>query len=107
MALGEKAKTTAEQKKEELKRAAEDKSPMIQDAADIQRLGGLVDNITTNFENTMDKITRHPYEEQEKLLIGFKKVLEEEVNVLNARLNLTRRVAPVESSVTKDMQEVA
>lgn len=104
IALGDKAKTTADQKKEELKRAAEDKSPVIQDAADIQRLGGLIDNITSNFEDTLNKIGQHSYEEQEKLLTGFRKVLEEEVYVISARMNLARRVAPTESGIRKDVE---
>ena len=45
-------------------------------------LGSHIESIITIFEDTMDKITQHPsYDEQHGMLVGFKKILEEEVNL--------------------------
>lgn len=104
VSLGRKAKATAQEKTEELKQAVEDETPLVHDAADIQRLGDLVDYVTSNFEDMISKIGSQPYEEQERLLIGYRRVLEEEINVINARRNLARRLAP--SEVRMRNQEV-
>jgi hypothetical protein len=40
----------------------------------------------------MNDIRRERYGEQERLLIGYKKLLEEQVNVIDARLKMAKRL---------------
>ena len=97
--LGKKSKAVAQQKSTELKEAAKDDEINAKDAADIQMLGRHIESIITIFEDTMDKIMAHPsYEEQHGMLVGFKKILEEEVNLIDARLNMAKRLKRVEPS---------
>ena len=42
----------------------------------IQHLGNNVEALITVFEDTMTVIRKEPYDEQEKLLVGYKKLLE-------------------------------
>ena len=42
----------------------------------------------------MTEIHKEPYDEQEKLLVGYKKLLEEQINVINARLSMAKRLKP-------------
>lgn len=98
-AIGRKSKAVAQQKTTQLKEAAKDDDINAKDAADIQMLGSHIESIITIFEDTMDKITLHPtYEEQHKMLVGFKKILEEEVNVIDARLSMAKRLKLLEPS---------
>src|SRR5919108_5092039 len=91
--IGKKSKAVAEQTSTELKEAAKDDNITAKDAADIQMLGNYIESIITIFEDTMDKIGRHPsYDEQHGMLVGFKKVLEEEINVINSNLSMAKRL---------------
>ncbi len=97
--IGRKSKAVAEQKSAELKEAAKDDKITAKDAADIQMLGTYIESIITIFEDTMDRIRKHPsYEEQRGMLVGFKKVLEEEMNVINANLSMAKRLKHLEPS---------
>src|ERR687893_396764 len=97
--IGRKGKAVAQQKTSQLKEAAKD-------AADIQMLGSHIESIITIFEDTMDKITLHPtYEEQHKMLVGFKKILEEEVNLIDARLSMAKRLKHLEPSQSPETLE--
>ena len=92
--LADKSKATAITKTQEFKEAANDERPEFQkDAADINRLGSLIDNITSSFDNTMDDIGRESYEDQGILFAGYKKLLQEEIHVINARLSMATRLA--------------
>lgn len=62
------------------------------DSADISRLGPLVTKLATVFEDTMTIVRQQPYEEQEKLLLGYRKLLEEQTNVINSRIQFAKRV---------------
>jgi hypothetical protein len=105
ISLAGKTKTTVQEKTEQLKDAANDERPlMTEDAADIQKLGGLIDNITMSFDETMDDIGKAPYDEQEKLMVGYKKVLEEEINVVSARLSMARRLTSVPKQTIEEGQ---
>jgi len=42
----------------------------------------------------MTEIRKAPYYEQEKLLGGYKKFLEKQTNVINARLAMAKRLKP-------------
>ncbi|HEX7033606.1 MAG TPA: hypothetical protein VF172_11460 [Nitrososphaera sp.] len=62
------------------------------DSADIGRLGPLVTELAATFEDTMTVIQGHPYEEQAKLLTGYKKLIEEQINVVDSRIHFVKRV---------------
>lgn len=64
------------------------------DARDIQLLGDDVEKLIGVFEDTMTEIHKEPYDEQERLLVGYKKLLEEQINVINARMNMAKRLKP-------------
>jgi hypothetical protein len=92
--FGKKAKTMTEEKTKQLK----DKSAQSMDTRkkndgrDIPAMGANVEKVITVFEDTMTDIHKEDYEEQEKLLTGYKKLLEEQINVINARLNMIKRL---------------
>ena len=97
--IGRKGKAVAQQKTTQLKEAAKDNEINAKDAADIQMLGSHIESIINIFEDTMDKITLHPtYDEQHKMLVGFKKILEEEVNLIDATLSMAKRLKRLEPS---------
>src|SRR5689334_20294750 len=98
LSIGKKTGAVAKEKSRQLKEAADDKDIATKDAADIQMLGSHVDSIITIFDNAMDRIGQHPHEEQQRLLIGLKKMLSEETYVINARLNMAKRLKAVEQS---------
>ena len=62
------------------------------DARDIQALGSHVENITKGFEETMVEISKRNYDDQKKLLKGYKKLLGEQINLINARMELVKRL---------------
>lgn len=62
------------------------------DARDIQALGGYVENVIKGFEDTMSEIKMRNYGDEEKLLKGYKKLLEEQINLINARIELVKRL---------------
>jgi len=91
--LGKKTKDITEEKAKELKAQTVNISTAT-DARDIQTLGDDVEKLITVFEDTMTEIRKEPYDEQEKLLVGYKKLLEEQINVINARLSMAKRLKP-------------
>lgn len=100
--IGRKTRAVAEEKTGQLKEAADDKDIAARDAMDIQMLGSHIDSMLAIFDSTMDRIAQQPYDEQQKLMVGFKKVLQEEVFVINARLNMAKRLKGLEPSVAPD-----
>ncbi len=62
------------------------------DSADISRLGPLVTELATIFEDTMTVIQDHAYEEQVRLLTGYKKLIEEQISVVDSRIHFVKRV---------------
>jgi len=91
--LGRKTKEVTEEKARELKAQSVDMSA-TSDARDIRHLGDDVERLVTVFEDTMTEIRKETYDEQEKLLVGYKRLLEEQINVINARLNMAKRLKP-------------
>jgi hypothetical protein len=92
--LGKKAKTVTEEKTLQLKdKSAQTISPTRRDAHDIEALGINVETVIRSFEETMTKIERQEYDEQEKLLNGYKKLLEEQINVINRRTQMVKRLS--------------
>ena len=92
--LGKKAVTKTEEKTKEIK----DKSIEAMDIGtqkktkDIQALGIHADNVVLVYERIMFEIEREDYETQEKLLTGYKKLLEEQVNVIDSKLRIAKRL---------------
>ena len=103
--IGKKSKTVAEEKSKQLKEAADDKDIALKDAVDIQMLGSHIDNIITIFDSTMDRIRQQPHDEQQRLLVGLKKMLLEETYVINARLNMAKRLKVLESPTAQNAIE--
>jgi len=96
--LGKKTMT----KVEETSMAIKDKSietlgtgTAQKDARDIQALGLHADNVVLVYEKIMFEIEREDYETQEKLLTGYKKLLEEQVNVIDSKLGIVKRLKDV------------
>ena len=62
------------------------------DARDIKALGVYVESVTKGFEDTMMEIKKNGYGDEEKLLKGYKKLLEEQINLINARIEMVKRL---------------
>ena len=64
------------------------------DAHDIQALGTTrLEKLTADFENTMAEIEQESdYETQEKQLTAYKKLLEEQMDVIDSRLKMVKRI---------------
>jgi hypothetical protein len=94
--VGKKTITKTEEKTKQLK----DKSTQTagigpeKDAHDIQALGSTnVEKATTVFEDMMTEINKQPdREEQKKQLTGYKKLLEEQINVIDSCLKMVKRL---------------
>ena len=92
--LGKKAVAKTEEKTKEIKdRSIEAMDIGTQtDSRDIQALGIHAGNVVLVYERIMFEIEREDYETQEKLLTGYKKLLEEQVNVIDSKLRLAKRL---------------
>jgi hypothetical protein len=62
------------------------------DAQDIAALGDSVEGLARTFENLMTEIRKKPYSEQVRLLTGYKKLLKEQINVIDSRINMAKRL---------------
>jgi hypothetical protein len=58
------------------------------DAQDIAALGESVEGIARTFENLMTEIRKQPYSEQVHLLTGYKKLLKEQISVIDSRIHM-------------------
>ena len=94
ISLGQKAKSITEEKTTGLKAQAAQTADLDikEDARDIQNLGDNIESIVTVFENIMTDIRKEHYREQERLLVGYKKLLEEQLSVIEARLKMAKRL---------------
>ena len=93
--LGKKAKLATGQAAHQIKDKADVSSDIDnkKDSLYIQALGENVEKVVTVFEDTMTEISNErDYNEQENLLIGYKKLLEEQINVINSRLKMVKRL---------------
>ena len=61
------------------------------DSQSIQTLGANVEKAITVFEDTITDIRKEPYDEQANILTGYKKLIEEQINVINARLSMVKK----------------
>ena len=90
-----KAKDVTAQKTKEIASVKDvDLSSMAaaKDARDISTLGPMVEELAKHFEGTMTEIEKQSYNEQTELLIGYKKLLEEQVKVIDARMHYVKRI---------------
>lgn len=78
------------------KEITEGKLKSANNSRDIQQLATNVKQLTIVLEDTITEIRNELYEDQEKLLLGYKKLLEEQINVINARIEMARRPKPAE-----------
>ncbi|MDQ3969682.1 MAG: hypothetical protein M3275_14960 [Thermoproteota archaeon] len=89
-----KVKRKSVEKAKEL--AARDISPAAivakNDAQDIAALGESVEGIARTFENLMTEIRKKSYSEQVRLLTGYKKLLKEQISVIDSRINMAKRL---------------
>jgi hypothetical protein len=60
------------------------------DAQDIAALGESVEGIARTFENLITEIRKKSYSEQVHLLTGYKKLLKEQINVIDSRINMAK-----------------
>jgi hypothetical protein len=90
----EKAKFISAQRVKEL--ATRDISPAAiaakKDARDIAALGESVESLARTFESLMTEMRKQPYSEQVQLLRGYKKLLKEQINVIDSRINMAKRL---------------
>jgi hypothetical protein len=91
-AIGNKTRVAVEEKTKELSEMNASDIGTAQDARDIGVLGAEVELLITAFEDTMTQIDKQPYDEQVKLLTGYKKLLEEQINVINSRVDWSKRL---------------
>ena len=64
----------------------------VQDSRKIEALGPMVEELARVFEDTTTMIRKVPYEEQVDLLRGYKKLLEEQIKVIDSRINMSKRL---------------
>jgi hypothetical protein len=62
------------------------------DAQDTATPGDSVEGIARTFENLMTEIRKKSYSEQVRLLTGYKKLLKEQLNVIDSRINMAKRL---------------
>jgi hypothetical protein len=90
----DKAKRKSVEKAKEL--AARDISPAAiaakNDAQDIAALGESVEGIARTFENLTTEIRKKSYSEQVRLLTGYKKLLKEQISVIDSRISMAKRL---------------
>jgi hypothetical protein len=64
----------------------------VQDSLKIEALGPKVEELARVFEDTTTMIRKVPYEEQVDLLIGYKKLIEEQIKVIDSRIQMSKRL---------------
>ena len=65
----------------------------VEDSRKIEALGPImVEDLARVFEDTTTIIRKVPYEEQVDLLIGYKKLLEEQIKVIDSRMDMSKRL---------------
>ena len=65
----------------------------VEDSRKIEALGPImVEDLARVFEDTTTIIRKVPYEEQVHLLIGYKKLIEEQIKVIDSRIDMAERL---------------
>ena len=65
---------------------------VVQDSRDIGTLGPMVEDLVRVFEDTTTMIRKVPYEDQVDLLTGYKKLIEEQIKVIDSRIGMAKRL---------------
>jgi hypothetical protein len=65
---------------------------VVQDSRQIEALGPMVEELARVFEDTTTMIRKVPYEEQVNLLTGYKKLIEEQIKVIDSRIGMAKRL---------------
>ena len=63
-------------------------------ARNAGRLSELANSIVSNFNRVMDEARQEPYQRREDIMAGMKKLLEEQINVIEARRSYTIKINP-------------
>ena len=88
--LGKKAMAITDEKTMETTNESTDIGAK-RDSQSIQTLGANVEKAITVFEDTITNIRKESYVEQANILTGYKKLIEEQINVINARLSMVKK----------------
>jgi hypothetical protein len=89
--LGNKAITITEEKTIETRNESLDIGAK-KDSQAIQTLGANVEKAITVFEDTITDLRKESYDEQAQILTGYKKLIQEQINVINARLSMVKKL---------------
>jgi len=91
---GNKAKEYATQKAKSIAATTADPNALsaAKDAKDISALGPMVEELARHFEETITEVRKYSYADQTDLLTGYKKLLEEQIRVIDARLHYAKRL---------------
>jgi len=81
---------------EDLKRAEEAKflSMFQSTPRNAEKLSELANSIVNNFNSIMAESRQEPYQRQEDLMAGMRRLFEEQVNVIEARRAYTIKINP-------------
>jgi len=60
----------------------------------VERLSEMAKTIVSNFNRIMKAARQEPYQRQEDIMAGMKKLLEEQINVIEARRAYTIKINP-------------
>jgi hypothetical protein len=93
--LGKRATSITEQKTTETKNQSLDIGAK-RDSQAIQTLGANVEKAITVFEGTITNLRKESYDEQAQILIGYKKLIQEQINVINARLSMVKKFKQID-----------
>jgi hypothetical protein len=87
---------------EDIKRAEEARFLALFQSApkNTEKLSQLANSIVNNFNSIMAVSRQEPYQRQEDVMAGMKKLFEEQVNVIKARRDYTIKINP--STALKD-----
>jgi hypothetical protein len=92
-AVGAKVESFAKEKFVELDKSLNpNHMSAVQDSLKIEALGPKVEELARVFEDTTTMIRKVPYEEQVDLLIGYKKLIEEQIKVIDSRMDMAKRL---------------
>ena len=93
--MGKKAMSITEEKTTETKNESLDIGAK-RDSQAIQTLGANVEKAITVFEDTITSLRKESYDEQAQILIGYKKLIQEQINVINARLSMVKKFKQID-----------
>jgi hypothetical protein len=88
--LGKKAMAITDEKTMETTNESTDIGAK-RDSQSIQALGANVEKAITVFEDTITNIRKESYDKQANILTGYKKLIEEQINVIDARLSMVKK----------------